>query len=63
MRCTVIHSKTCRYPYNFIYKTVLVDATTYSKIKVLTSILLKKMKIVKFDKIVKKNFSCYILVI
>ena len=34
---------------NFIYKTVLVEATTYKKIKVLTSILLEKMKYVKFS--------------
>ena len=39
MRCTVIHNETCQYPYNFIYKTVIVEATTYPKIKVLTSVL------------------------
>ena len=49
MRCTISHNETCRYSYNFIYKTVLVDATTCPKIKVLTSILLKEMKYVKFS--------------
>ena len=53
MRCTVICNETHRYPYNFIYKTVLVEATTYPKIKVLTSILLKKMKTVKPSSIIK----------
>ena len=48
-RCIIIHNETCRYPYNFIYKTVLVEATTYPKIKVLTSILLEKMKNVKLS--------------
>ena len=49
MRCTVIHNKTHRYPYNIIYKTVLVEATSHPKIKFLTSILLEKMKNVKFS--------------
>ena len=49
MRCTKSCSKTCRYPYNFIYRTVLVEATTYPKTEVLTSRHLKKMKNVKFS--------------
>ena len=47
MRCTIIHNETCRYPYNFIYKPLIVKATTYPKIKVLTSVLN-----------ISRNFSC-----
>ena len=49
MRCTIIHSKIHKYPYNFIYKTVPITASSYPKIKILTSILLEKMKNVKFS--------------
>ena len=53
MSCTIIHNETGRYPYNSIYKTVLVEAITYPKIKVLTLILLDKMKRVKPSSIIK----------
>ena len=48
MRCAIIHNETHQYPYNFIYKSVIVEATTYSKIKVLTLIHLEK----------STNFNC-----
>ena len=63
MRCTVIYNKTCRYSYNFMYKIMLVEATTYPKFKVITSILLEKMNNVKFTNIVKFLLYHTILVI
>ena len=43
-RCTISHNKTCKYPYNFIQKTVPITASSYPKIKILTLILLEKLK-------------------
>ena len=45
MRCTVICNETCQYPYDFIYKSVTVKATTYPKINILTLILLEKSNV------------------
>ena len=51
MKCTIIHNETYQYPYNSIYKSLLVEPTTYPKIKVLTSILFEKSNI-------SRKFNC-----
>ena len=55
MRCTIIHNETHQYPYNCIYKSVIVESTTYPKIKVLTLILLKKSNISGHHKTITLN--------
>ena len=45
MRCTIIHNKINQHLYNFIYKSVIVEATIYPKTEALTSLLLEKSNI------------------
>ena len=60
MRCAIICNKTHQYPYNFIYKPVIVESITYPKINVLTLVLLQKSNVSGHYKTITLNIPKFI---